>query len=65
MYRAFAAAAWRLSQPGDRLIAKTDPPLLSVALAPDARLKRLLLINWLQDLYQELDASKNLWPNRR
>jgi colanic acid biosynthesis glycosyl transferase WcaI len=54
MYQRFAAAAWRLSQPGDCLIAKTDPPLLSVALAPVVRAKKLVLINWLQDLYPEL-----------
>jgi glycosyltransferase involved in cell wall biosynthesis len=54
MYQCFAAAAWRLSKPGDFLVAKTDPPLLSVALAPVARVKRLALINWLQDLYPEL-----------
>lgn len=54
MYQRFASAAWRLAEPGDRLIVKTDPPLLSVALAPVARLKKLALINWLQDLYPEL-----------
>jgi glycosyltransferase involved in cell wall biosynthesis len=54
MYQRFAAAAWHLSGPGDCLIAKTDPPLLSVALAPVARAKKLALINWLQDLYPEL-----------
>lgn len=54
MYQSFAAAAWRLSKPGDFLIAKTDPPLLSVALAPVAHAKKLALINWLQDLYPEL-----------
>ena len=37
MYQCFAAAAWRLSKPGYFLIAKTYPPLLSVALAPVAR----------------------------
>lgn len=54
MYGSFAAAAWRLAAPGDRLIVKTDPPLLSVVLAPVARLRRLSLINWLQDLYPEV-----------
>jgi colanic acid biosynthesis glycosyl transferase WcaI len=54
MYQRFAASAWRLSQPGDCLVAKTDPPLLSIALAPVARAKKLVLINWLQDLYPEL-----------
>lgn len=54
MYQRFAFAAWCLAAPGDRLIVKTDPPLLSLALAPVARLKKLALINWLQDLYPEL-----------
>lgn len=54
MYLHFAAAAWRLSEPGDCLIAKTDPPLLSAVLTPLARAKKLVFINWLQDLYPEL-----------
>lgn len=54
MYASFAVAVWRLAAPGDCLIVKTDPPLLSVALAPVARMKKLVLINWLQDLYPEL-----------
>lgn len=54
MYGVFAGAVWRLAGPGDRLIVKTDPPLLSVVLAPVARLKKLLLINWLQDIYPEV-----------
>lgn len=54
MYGSFAAAVWRLAAPGDLLIVKTDPPLLSVVLTPVARLKKLALINWLQDLYPEL-----------
>lgn len=54
MYKAFAAAAARIGRAGDFLVAKTDPPLLSVALAPVARLKNLKLVNWLQDLYPEV-----------
>jgi hypothetical protein len=54
MYLHFAAAAWLLSEPGDCLIAKTDPPLLSAVLTPVARAKKLVFINWLQDLYPEL-----------
>jgi len=54
MYQRFASTAWRVAESGDCLIVKTDPPLLSVALAPIARLKGLALINWLQDLYPEL-----------
>jgi glycosyltransferase involved in cell wall biosynthesis len=54
MYRAFAQAAARIARKGDLLVAKTDPPLLSVALAPVAKAKSLKLINWLQDLYPEV-----------
>ena len=50
MYRGFAAAAWRLGGPGDLLIVKTDPPLLSAALAPVARFKNLSMINWSKSL---------------
>ena len=54
MYRGFAAALWRLAAPGDVVVAKTDPPLLSCVAAPIARAKRLVLVNWLQDLYPEV-----------
>lgn len=54
LYLSFAIAAWRLSARGDILIVKTDPPLLSVALAPIAAFKRLVMVNWLQDLYPEV-----------
>ena len=54
MYRSFARAALRIARAGDVLVAKTDPPLLSVALAPVARWKRLRLVNWLQDIYPEV-----------
>ena len=54
MYWAFATAAARIARPGDILIAKTDPPLLSVPISLVARAKRLHLINWLQDLYPEV-----------
>jgi colanic acid biosynthesis glycosyl transferase WcaI len=38
---------------GDVAVVKTDPPLLSVALAPIARRRGARLINWLQDIYPE------------
>jgi len=57
MYGCFAAAAWRLTKRGDCLIAKTDPPLLSVALAPIAGPRHVSSINWLQDLYPEVALS--------
>lgn len=54
MYHAFAGAVHRIAKPGDIVIAKTDPPLLSVALAPVARRRGALFVNWLQDLYPEV-----------
>jgi colanic acid biosynthesis glycosyl transferase WcaI len=45
---------WRLTQAGDVIIAKTDPPLLSVPAAIIAKLRGARLINWLQDLFPEV-----------
>jgi glycosyltransferase involved in cell wall biosynthesis len=39
---------------GDVLIAKTDPPLLSVPIAWVAGMRGAALVNWLQDLYPEV-----------
>lgn len=38
----------------DVVVAKTDPPLISVAVAFVARLKGALTVNWLQDLFPEI-----------
>lgn len=50
-----SALAW--AKPGDVLVAKTDPPLLSVAAMRAARRRGLYLVNWLQDLYPEVAAA--------
>lgn len=42
-----------IARAGDFVVAKTDPPLLSVALAPVVRQQRARLVNWLQDIYPE------------
>ncbi|MDB5676833.1 MAG: bme8 [Sphingomonas bacterium] len=42
---------------GDLVIAKTDPPLLSVVASIAVRLREATLINWLQDLYPEVAAE--------
>jgi glycosyltransferase involved in cell wall biosynthesis len=56
-YLAFCgAAAWtllRLARCGDVIVAKTDPPMLSVIAAPLTRLRRARLVNWLQDIFPE------------
>ena len=56
-YPTMALALWRLARRGDVVIAKTDPPLLSVVAAPVAALKGARLVNWLQDLYPEVAAA--------
>jgi colanic acid biosynthesis glycosyl transferase WcaI len=39
---------------GDVVVAKTDPPLLSLVAYPLVRLKRARLLNWLQDIFPEV-----------
>jgi colanic acid biosynthesis glycosyl transferase WcaI len=43
-----------LLRPGDIVVAKTDPPMISVVAAIAARLRRASLVNWLQDLFPEV-----------
>lgn len=51
----FAAVSLaRLARRGSIVVAKTDPPLLSLMAWPVARLRGALLINWLQDLFPEV-----------
>ena len=47
---------WLVKQ-GDWIIAKTDPPLLSIPLIIVARLKRANLANWLQDVFPEVAVA--------
>ena len=51
---------------GDVVVAKTDPPLLSVGVSRVARLKGAVLVNWLQDLFPEVAAvlTPGLLPER-
>jgi colanic acid biosynthesis glycosyl transferase WcaI len=46
-----------LAAKGDILIAKTDPPLMGLAVMLVATLKGAHLINWLQDIYPEAAAE--------
>ena len=50
---ATAKAATRLAA-GDTVVAKTDPPLMSVPLALVAWRRRARLVNWLQDIFPEI-----------
>ena len=60
-YASFHAAVawrvWRLLRPGDMVVAKTDPPLLSVTLSHVAAWRGALLINWLQDVFPEVAVT--------
>lgn len=47
-------AALTLLKKGDCVVAKTDPPMLSVPIGVAARLKRSIHVNWLQDLFPEV-----------
>jgi colanic acid biosynthesis glycosyl transferase WcaI len=57
-YLSFYASTWRAvmrtAQNCDILIAKTDPPLISVPVLMAARRRGAKLVNWLQDLYPEI-----------
>lgn len=57
-YLSFYASMWRYARDvasrGDIVVAKTDPPLLSVLAMHIARARGARLVNWLQDLYPEV-----------
>ena len=60
----YLSAAWalfRATQSGDIIVAKTDPPMLSVVAAPIARLRGARLVNWLQDLFPEVAQVVGVW----
>ena len=52
-YQSMRQCLVALAQPGDVIIAKTDPPLTSVIAMGAARHKDARLVNWLQDIYPE------------
>ena len=52
--------SWRLARAGDVIVAKTDPPLLSVIAAPIVRLRGAKLVNWLQDIFPEVAEALNV-----
>jgi colanic acid biosynthesis glycosyl transferase WcaI len=64
-YATFHAAAsfelLRRVSRGDVVVAKTDPPLISVTASHAARWKRASLVNWLQDVFPEV--AEALTPN--
>lgn len=61
-YLTCAATLIRLLRRADLVVAKTDPPLISVVAAIAARLKGASLINWLQDLFPEVASQLGVMP---
>ena len=56
----YLSAAWSLFvllKPGDIVVAKTDPPLISVVAAIVAKIRRAKFINWIQDLFPEVAGA--------
>lgn len=47
----------RLVRRGDILVAKTDPPMISIFAALVVTVKRGVLINWVQDLFPEIAVA--------
>ncbi len=52
----------RLAGRNDVIVAKTDPPLISVFAWLAARLKRANLVNWLQDVFPEVAVELGMLP---
>ena len=56
----YFGATWRLLrliQPGDVVVAKTDPPMMSVCAAWASKIRKGVLVNWVQDLFPEVASS--------
>ena len=56
-YVSMAFSLLKLARPGDTIIPMTDPPMLSLLVAPIARIRGCRMINWLQDLYPEVAVA--------
>lgn len=53
-------ALWRATSRGDVVVAKTDPPMISVCAAWVTAWKRGALVNWVQDLFPEVAMALNV-----
>jgi glycosyltransferase involved in cell wall biosynthesis len=52
-YRSVGRCLIEIAQPGDIIVAKTDPPLVSIVAMAAASRRGARLVNWLQDIYPE------------
>ncbi|MDP1770526.1 MAG: glycosyltransferase family 4 protein [Nitrospirota bacterium] len=63
----YLGATWRLLRsikPGDVVVAKTDPPMMSVCAGWAATMKKGILVNWVQDLFPEVATSLDVYGMR-
>lgn len=63
----YIGATWRLVRlirRGDIVVAKTDPPMMSVCAAWAVKVKRGVLVNWVQDLFPEVATSMEVYGVR-
>jgi glycosyltransferase involved in cell wall biosynthesis len=61
----YLGAGWRLAREcrsGDVVVAKTDPPLISVLAGLVAKLRGARLVNWLHDLFPEIAERLGVRP---
>ncbi len=63
-YLAAAWCLWRIARSGDVVIAKTDPPMLSVIAVPVCWLRDARLVNWMQDIFPEVAVSLDVARGR-
>ncbi len=50
----------RIVRAEDTVVAKTDPPLLALAIAPVARLRGARFVNWIQDVFPEVAGAAGI-----
>ncbi len=58
-YPSAMLAVLRLARKQDVVVVKTDPPLLSVAVGPVARVRGARVVNWLQDVFPEIAGTSS------
>lgn len=61
-YVTASAKLVRLLRRGDTVVAKTDPPLISIVAAAIAKLRGARLVNWLQDVFPEVASHLGANP---
>jgi glycosyltransferase involved in cell wall biosynthesis len=64
-YLSAAWILWRILRQGDVVVAKTDPPLISVVAGMAAKLRGATFVSWTQDLFPEVAEALEVRGVRR